>query len=345
MKLSDIVAQLGGELFGSDREVEQLAPLESAHSQAIAFLSNPKYQSQLQNTQAAAVIVHHKITDVPEHLSVIRTDDPYLYFAQLAWLFHPRTQATGRIHPTAVVEDSAQIPASCEIGAHAYIGAHTVLGENCRILAGAVVEHDCVLGESCVIHPNATIYHGCTLGNRVEIHSGTVIGGDGFGYAPVKTDGSWFKIPQTGGVTLADDVEIGSNSTVDRGAMDDTRIGKGSKIDNFVQIAHNCQVGEHTVIASCTGISGSTKIGNHVVIAGGVGMAGHLTITDKTFIGGGTNITKSITEAGHYASVYPMQTFKDWSKNAVYIRRLSDMNGRIKQLEQQLAALLSDKHS
>lgn len=339
MKLSDIVARLGGELIGEDREVSQLAPLESADQDAIAFLSNPKYHQQLLDTQAAAVIIHCSVTDAPEHLSIIRTDDPYLYFAQLSWLFHPKAAANGKRHPTAVVEDSAVVPASCEIGAHAYIGANTRLGENCRVLAGAVVEHDCVLGDDCVIHPNVSIYHGCTLGNRVEIHSGTVIGGDGFGYAPVKTDGSWFKIPQTGGVTLADDVEIGSNSTVDRGALEDTRIGRGSKIDNFVQIAHNCQIGEHTVIASCTGISGSCKIGSHVVIAGGVGMAGHLTIADKTFIGGGTNITKSITEAGHYASVYPMQTFKEWSKNAVYVRRLADMNSRIKQLEQTIATL------
>ena len=339
MKLSEIVAKIGGELFGADAEVLQLAPLENADGTAIAFLSNPKYHHQLSDTQAAAVIVHPSVVDVPAHLSVIRSDDPYLYFAKLAWLFHPRTQANHQRHPTAVVAATAVVPASCEIGAHAYVGEYTVLGENCRVLAGAVIEHDCVLGDNCVIHPNVTLYHGCTLGQRVEIHSGSVIGGDGFGYAPVKADGSWFKIPQTGGVTLADDVEIGSNSTVDRGALEDTRIGRGSKIDNFVQIAHNCQVGEHTVIASCTGISGSCKIGNHVVIAGGVGMAGHLTIADKTFIGGGTNITKSITEAGHYASVYPMQTFKEWSKNAVYVRRLADMNGRIKQLEQQIAAL------
>ena len=342
MKLSEIVAQIGGVLHGADVDVQQLAPLESADASAIAFLSNPKYHHQLSDTQAAAVIVHPSVVDVPEHLSIIRSDDPYLYFAQLAWVFHPRTKANQLRHPTAVIENSAVVPASCEIGANAYIGAHTVLGENCRVLAGAVLEHDCVLGDDCIIHPNVTVYHGCTLGQRGEIHSGTVIGGDGFGYAPVKADGSWFKIPQTGGVTLADDVEIGSNSTVDRGAMDDTRIGRGSKIDNFVQIAHNCQVGEHTVIASCTGISGSCKIGNHVVIAGGVGMAGHLTIADKTFIGGGTNITKSITEAGHYASVYPMQTFKEWSKNAVYVRRLADMNGRIKQLEQQIASLTGE---
>ena len=217
-----------------------------------------------------------------------------------------------------------------------YIGENTVLGEGCRILANTVVEHGCTLGAGCFLHPNVTVYHGCTLGDRVEIHSGSVIGADGFGLAFTGKD--WFKIPQTGAVTLGDDVEIGANTTIDRGAMSDTQVGRGTKIDNLIQIAHNCQIGEHTVIASCTGISGSVKVGSYCVIGGGVGTVGHIEIADKTTIGGGTSVTHSIKESGtHYASIFPMQTFREWTRNAVHINHLNEMNKRIKALEAKLA--------
>lgn len=212
------------------------------------------------------------------------------------------------------------------------------MGERCRILANSVVEHDCVLGDETVLHPNVTIYHGCKLGKRVEIHSGSVIGADGFGLAFTGKD--WFKIPQTGAVTLGDDVEVGANTTIDRGAMSDTIVGQGTKIDNLIQIAHNCKVGEHTVIAAMTGISGSTKIGNYCVIGGGVGTVGHIEIADKTNIGGGTSITHSVTESGqHIASIFPMLPYREWARNAVHIKNLHEMHKRIKELETRLAAL------
>ena len=189
--------------------------------------------------------------------------------------------------------------------------------------------------KSCCI-PNSVIYYGCTLGNRVEIHSGAVIGADGFGLA--FAGDSWFKIPQTGAVTLGDDVEIGSNTNIDRGAMSDTTVGNGTKIDNQVQIGHNCKIGSHTVIAAKTGISGSVTIGNYCIIGGGVGTVGHIEIADKTTIGGGTSVTHSITESGqHLAGIFPMSGYKDWARNAVYIHRLSEMNKRLKTLEKQLA--------
>ena len=316
--LSQITAQLGGEWRGEDISVAAVRPLADAQAEHISFLANPKYKAEVHDSSAGAVIVSAKAVDEFEGRNLIVADDPYLYFAKVARLFSPVVKACGGIHPTAVVEESATVPASCEIGANAYIGANTVLGEGCRILANAVVQHDCKLGDEVVLHPNAVVYYGCTLGNRVEIHSGAVIGADGFGLA--FAGDSWFKIPQTGAVTLGDDVEIGSNTNIDRGAMSDTTVGNGTKIDNQVQIGHNCKIGSHTVIAAKTGISGSVTIGSYCII------------------GGGTSVTHSITESGkHLAGIFPMSTHKEWARNAVYIHRLSEMNKRLKTLEQQLS--------
>ena len=330
--LSEITAALGGEWRGENIAISAVQPLDKAEAGQISFLANPKYKHEVQGSQAGAVIVSDKVADELAGRNLIVTADPYLYFAKVARLFSPVVKANSGVHPTAVIEKSAIVPASCEIGAHVYIGENTILGANCRILAGAVVEHNCTLGDEVVIRPNAVIYYGCTLGNRVEIHSGAVIGADGFGLA--FTGDSWFKIPQTGAVTLGDDVEIGSNTNIDRGAMSDTLVGKGTKIDNQVQIGHNCKIGSHTVIAAKTGISGSVTIGSYCVLGGGVGTVGHIEIADKTTIGGGTSVTHSITESGqHVAGPYPMQAYKEWARNAVYIRHLSEMNKRIKSLE------------
>lgn len=336
--LSQIVAQLGGQLQGHDIHVSGVRPLDSAQNEHIGFLANPKYKTEVQNSHAGAIIVSEKAATEFAERNLIITADPYLYFAKVARLFSPIIKARAGIHPTAIIEPSAKIPASCEIGAHVYIGENTILGEGCRILSGSIIEQNCTLGDEVIIHPNVVIYHGCTLGNRVEIHSGSVIGADGFGLA--FTGDSWFKIPQTGAVTLGDDVEIGANSMIDRGAMTDTTVGRGTKIDNQVQIGHNCHIGEHTVIAACTGISGSTKIGNYCIIGGAAMFVGHIEIADRTTIGGGTAITHSIKESGqHFATCYPMQTHKEWARNAIHVRNLSEMNKRIKQLEQALEKL------
>ena len=340
--LSQITARLGGQVRGADTAVSAVQPLDKAEAADISFLANPKYKHEVHASGAGAVIVSEKAAAEFEGRSLIVAADPYLYFAKVARLFSPVVKAAGGVHPTAVIEPSATVPASCEIGAHVYIGANTVLGEGCRILAGAVVEHDCTLGDETVVRANAVIYYGCTLGRRVEIHSGAVIGADGFGLA--FAGDSWFKIPQTGAVTLGDDVEIGSNTNIDRGAMSDTTVGCGTKIDNQVQIGHNCKIGEHTVIAAKTGISGSVTIGNYCIIGGGVGTVGHIKIADKTTIGGGTSVTHSITESGtHVAGIFPMSSYRDWARNAVHIHRLNDTAKRIRQLEQQLAELKNGK--
>lgn len=336
--LSQLTARLGGTWRGQDIAVCRVRPLDHAGAEDIAFLANPKYRAQLKQTRAGAVIVHRDTQDLPAHLNLILTDDPYLYFAKTARLFHPVQAAEAGIHPTAVTDGSAQIPASCEIGAHAVIGKNAVLGENCRILSGSVIGENSVLGADCVIHANVVLYPDTRLGSRVIIHSGSVIGADGFGLAWDKGENRWFKIPQTGGVVIGDDSEIGANSNIDRGAMDDTRIGCGVKIDNQVQIGHNCQIGDHTAIAACTGISGSTKIGRNCIIGGAAMFVGHIEIADGTLIGGGTAVTRSISEAGHYATCFPLQTQKDWVKNAVHIRHLHDMNKRLKNLENLQAA-------
>lgn len=333
--LSQLVNQLGGEWRGQDVEITAIAPASQAQIHEITFLANPKYRQEVQDSQAGAVIVAEKNAEFFPDKNLIIAKDPYLYFAQVARIFSPILPAQAGIHPSAVIDPSAVIPSSCEIGANVFIGKNVVLGEQCRVLANCVIEENCVLGDGVFLHPNVTIYHACKLGHRVEIHSGSVVGADGFGLAFTGKD--WFKIPQTGAVQIGDDVEIGSNVNIDRGAMTDTIIGKGTKIDNQVQIAHNCKIGEHTVIAAMTGISGSTKIGNYCVIGGGVGMVGHIEIADRTTIGGGTAITHSITESGqHIASVFPMQNHREWAKNAVHIRHLSEMNKRIKELEKMM---------
>ncbi len=340
--LSQITARLGGQVRGADTAVSAVQPLDKAEAADISFLANPKYKHEVHASGAGAVIVSEKAAAEFEGRSLIVAADPYLYFAKVARLFSPVVKAAGGVHPTAVIEPSATVPASCEIGANVYIGANTVLGEGCRILAGAVIEHDCTLGDETVVRANAVIYYGCTLGKRVEIHSGAVIGADGFGLA--FAGDSWFKIPQTGAVTLGDDVEIGSNTNIDRGAMSDTTVGCGTKIDNQVQIGHNCKIGSHTVIAAKTGISGSVTIGNYCIIGGGVGTVGHIAIADKTTIGGGTSVTHSITESGtHVAGIFPMSSYRDWARNAVHIHRLNDTAKRIRQLEQQLAELKNGK--
>ncbi|WP_034334938.1 UDP-3-O-(3-hydroxymyristoyl)glucosamine N-acyltransferase [Conchiformibius kuhniae] len=330
MTLSQITARLGGEVRGADVSVCALAPAAEATAEHITFLANPKYRSEVQNSAAGAIIVSEKNAGDLHGRNLIVAADPYLYFAQVARLFHPAPAARAGVHATAVIDPSATVPPSCEIGANVVIGAGAVLGEGCRILAGSVVGEHCTLGAQCVLHPNVTLYCGCTLGERVTIHSGAVIGADGFGLA--FAGDHWLKIPQTGGVVIGDDAEIGANTTIDCGAMGDTVIGRGVKIDNQVQIAHNCHIGNHTAIAACVGISGSVKIGAYCLIGGAAMFVGHIEIADKTSIGGGTVVTRSIKEAGHYASCYPLQSHKEWAKNAVHLRRLSEMYEKIKDL-------------
>lgn len=338
---TELVCQLGGQLRGEDVLITNITSLQQAGGNDISFLSNPRLRAQAQDSRAGVLIVTENSAEILSGRTLIVTDDPYLYFARVARLFHPRSQPQAGIHPSAAIAATAQIAPNCEIGAHVVIGERTVVKDNTRILAGAVIEEDCTIGQDCVIHPNVTIYHGCQLGDRVELHSGCVIGADGFGLAWDKQKNQWFKIVQTGAVILGNDVEIGANTTIDRGAIENTVIEDDAKIDNQVMIGHNGKIGAHVAIVACTGIAGSTEVGANSVIGGAAMIGGHLSIPPKTTIGAATAVSHSIKESGHYASIFPLQKHKDWVKNAAHIRHLHEMNQKIKELEQQLAQLSS----
>lgn len=337
LTLSEIVARLGGEHIGEDASINRVASLESAQAGEISFLANPKYRKQLDSTAASALIVSPALVEAAVGHPLIVTPDPYLYFAKLTQWFYPQPSAVPGIHANAVVGEGARVAASSEIREQVSLGRNVVVGERCRLLPGVIVGDNVVIGDDVTLNARVTIYHDCVIGSRVTIHSGAVIGADGFGYAPSRE--GWVKIPQIGRVLIGDDVEIGANTTIDRGAMDDTEIGNGVIVDNQVQIAHNVKVGEGTAIAACTGISGSTKIGARVTIGGAAMLVGHIEIADKTHIGGGTLVSKSIREPGNYASSYPFSTHKDWVANAVHLRHLDDLVKRIKLLEREVDAL------
>lgn len=323
-----------------------LAPLERAHSAQISFLSNPLYRQQASDSAAGALIVSKADLEFlqanPSAHSAKRVyfvaKNPYATFARMAQYFakasaplHPPG-----IHPSAVIDASAIVPASCHIGPFVQIGPGVKLGDRVCILGNTSVSRDSVIASDSLIYPNVSIYYSTQIGERCIIHSGVVIGADGFGFAPdfSATGGEWVKIPQTGGVMIGNDVEIGASTTIDRGAMSDTVIGSGTKIDNQVQIAHNVVVGNCCVIAGCAAISGSTKIGNFCIIGGAANFAGHLTIADRTTVSGNTSIIRSITEPGqHFTGVYPSMLHAAWEKNAAILRGLDKIRQRLRLLD------------
>ena len=323
LTLKEIVRRLGGEVVGDDSiAVTGVATIGEAGAGEITFLANPRYRQKLAATRAGAVIVGPRDRDATTIARIV-SDNPYAYFARTLAIFHPPKAAVAGVHPSACIDPAARVAASAEIGPFAVIAAGARVGERACIGAGSVVGEGATIGDDTILYPRVTIYHGCAVGARCILHSGAVVGADGFGMAP---DGElWVKIPQVGRAVLGDDVEVGANTTIDRGALEDTVIDEGVKIDNQVQIAHNCRIGAHTVIAGCTGISGSTVIGRHCVIGGGVGIVGHIAITDGVTISGMTFITKSITKPGVYSSGLPMMPHADWLRNAAQLRRLDEI--------------------
>lgn len=331
-----LVATINGD---ADRRLASVAPLETADGTQLGFLANPRYRPVALTSRAGAIVL-----DAASAAAIfpagrgdgttIVCDAPYAWFALAAQqlapapAFEPRRADSARIAPTATVDASARIDELAVIEAGARIGPRVWIGAGCYVGADAAV------GEATRLHPGARLLAGCVIGARGIVHAGAVIGADGFGFAPL--DGRWIKIPQTGRVLIGDDVEVGANTTIDRGTMGDTVVEDGVKMDNQIQIGHNCRIGAHTVIAGCVGIAGSATIGRGCQLGGAAMILGHLSIADGTVISSGTLVSRTIGEAGFYTGFFPLMRNRDWERNAAALRHLDELRERVRKLEARL---------
>ncbi len=323
--------------------IRGLGSLLSAGPSEISFLANPRLQGQLAQCRAAAVILTPEAWQSLEAsrppFRVVLCSQPYLMYALLAqWFDRHRIQNLAKgVHPSAVIAASAQVADDAGIGPHcviedgARIGAGTRLGPGCIVGAGSSI------GADGLLHAGVTLYHGVHLGDRVIVHSGAVLGADGFGFAPhpASEPGAWAKIAQLGGVSVGNDVEIGANTTIDRGALEDTVIGNGVKLDNQIMVAHNVRIGDHTAMAACVGIAGSTVIGARCTIGGASMISGHIVLGDDVHVSGGTAITANVEKPGRYTGVYPFDEHVGWQRNAAVLGQLSQLRKRLRALEKQ----------
>ena len=333
-RLAQIVERFGGEILGSAQtQVSQVASLQSAGAEQISFLAHGKYRKQLTGTQAGAVILSRPDSGLTERPRIV-CDDPYLYFAKVSALFNPPPGVKPGVHRTAVIERGTKVPASASIGAGAYLGRDVKLGAGVAVGPGCHIGDDVQIGTASRLHARVTIYPGCRLGARALVHSGAVIGADGFGIA--LDAGAWRKIPQIGRVVIGDDVEIGANTCIDRGALEDTVLEDGVKLDNLIQIGHNVRIGAHTAIAGCAGVSGSTNVGKYCMIGGGVVIVGHLEIADRVVIQAAALVTKSIRQAGTYGG-HPAEDSRSWARNMALLRHLETLRERVGRIEHQLS--------
>lgn len=321
-----------GYVGDSECKLHSLATLTGAQPGELSFIANPAYKKFLPDTLASAVILAPDLVEDYAGNKLIASN-PYVAYARLTALFDDRTPVSAGIHP------SATVGAECDIAEDAYIGPHAILGFGVQVGAGAFIGPGVCIGDGCVIgagsrlEAKAVLYHNVRMGTDCVIHSGAVLGADGFGFAPDKEHG-WLKIHQLGGVVIGNNVEIGACTTIDRGALDDTWIADGVKIDNLVQIAHNCRIGKNTAIAGQSGIAGSTTLGENCTLAGGVGIVGHVTLADNVHVTGMSLVSHSIKEPGSYSSPTPLSPTQEWRKNAVRFRQLNELAGRLKRLEQ-----------
>ncbi|KQX87776.1 UDP-3-O-(3-hydroxymyristoyl)glucosamine N-acyltransferase [Variovorax sp. Root473] len=317
LQLGAIVDALGGELHGdATLSIERLAPLQNAQPDALSFLSHPKYQQELAASRAACVIVSPAMREAAAARGAyIVTPDPYYYFARLTqlWKAHHARPDADRIHPSAVIHPEAQVDATARIGAL------------------CVVERGARVGAGTVLKSRVTVSEDCSIGERCLLHPGVVIGADGFGLAPHQ--GAWVKIEQLGAVRIGNDVEIGANTCIDRGALDDTVIEDGVKLDNLIQIGHNVRVGKHTAMAGCVGVAGSATIGANCTFGGGAIVLGHLTVADGVHVSAATVVTRSIRKAGQYTGMFPIDDNASWEKNAATLKQLHSLRERLKALE------------
>lgn len=329
-----LAEEVGGEVHGDGNTlISDVGSLTGGSTGQITFLNKDSFASQLSSTAASAVILKAKYADDCPVAAIV-VDDPYLAYARIATLIKAVDRPAGQIHASAIVSENAHVDSS------AFIGPNVTIADGVRIAAGVVVQAGCsiaenvAIGADSILFPRVTIYPDVVIGDRVRIHSGAVIGADGFGFA---RDGeTWVPIPQVGSVQVGDDSDIGANSTVDRGAIEDTIIGRNVIIDNQVQIGHNVKLGDHTAIAACTGVAGSTVIGRSCIIGGHVGINGHIEICDNVFLSGYSMVTKSITEPGAYGSGIPVEPVKEWRRGVARYRALSKLETRVKALESQV---------
>ena len=323
LTLGSIVEQLGGELHGdASLQIEGLAPLETASAQQLSFLSHPKYQSQLAASKAACVIVDPKMGPLAlARGACIVVDQPYLYFARVTqlWKKHSGRGVPAAVHPSAVIDPQAFVHPRARIGPLCVIERGARIGADTELKSRVTVGENCSLGERCLVHP------------------GVVIGADGFGFAP--NAGAWEKIEQLGAVRIGNDVEIGANTCIDRGALQDTVIEDGVKLDNLIQIGHNVRVGKHTAMAGCAGVAGSATIGAHCTIGGGAIVLGHLALADHVNISAASVVTRSIVKPGHYTGMFPIDDNAEWEKNAASLKQLHRLRERIRALEEKLKVL------
>ena len=329
--LGELATRFDCELVGdADVVVDNVAGLHNAGPGSLSFLSNPRLKEQLSSTKAAAVVL--RVDDAQDSpVASLVSDNPYAHYALMAAFIHPAPKYAPGIHASAVVSATATVADSAHIAAHVFIGDGTVIDENTYIGPNTVVGPNCRIDSDCRLIANVTLVRQVALGARSIIHPGVVIGADGFGNA--MTPEGWVKVPQLGGVRIGADVEIGANTTVDCGAIDDTVIENGVRIDNLCMIAHNAQIGEHTAMAGSSGVSGSTTVGKRCLFAGQSGTVGHISVCDDVVISGKAVISKSITKPGVYASVFPAEEIKIWNRRVARFRRLDQLIERIKKLE------------
>lgn len=329
--LAELAQHLGAELVGDPHyQIAGLATLQSAGPSHLSFIANPAYKKYLADTQAGAVLISRDLVDGFNGNKLILAN-PYLAYAQISPRFNQYLHRNPGIHPSAVVGKNCVIGKDVCIQANAVIDDGVVLGDDVVIGPGSFVGEDCVIGSGTKLYANVTIYHGISIGKNCLFHSGCVIGADGFGFSP--SPQGWVKIHQLGGVLIGDNVDIGANTTIDRGALDNTLIADGVIIDNLVQIGHNVRLGRNTAIAANVGIAGSTTIGENCIIAGAAGVAGHLTLVDNVHITAMSMITSSINEPGSYSSGIPQAPTKEWRKNAARFRNLDALVDRLIKLE------------
>lgn len=331
---------LNGTVEGDpETKLNTVARIEEGKTGALSFLSNPKYEPYLYTTDASAVLVRNDFVLSKEvRATLIRVDDPYQALARLLAFYEQAKPVRKGIHPTAVIDESATVGPDVFIGACAVISENAVIGDGCSIHPQVFIGENVTIGKNCTLHPGVKVYRDCVIGNDCIIHAGAVIGADGFGFAPV-SDANFMKIPQIGNVILEDNVEIGSNTCVDRATMGSTIIRRGVKLDNLIQVGHNVEIGENTVIAAQSGLAGSTRVGRNCMFGGQVGLAGHLSIADGVRIGAQSGVMSTISEENSILLGYPATDSKQFLRSVAYIRRLPDLSSKVDQLSKTVESL------